>query len=101
MPQPKEAEKDRRRGGRLRCESVTCELGKVLDISPKGAKIRSRAIFFPVGLGEEHIVRFRSSVGETLPIKVRIVRADPVGLFTREVGVLFVLMDEPRLKQIQ
>ena len=39
---PHQTDSERRRGGRLACESLSCEAGDVIDIAPGGLRTRSR-----------------------------------------------------------
>ena len=82
---PKEARS--RAAGRVRCQMTFCDLGEVVDLSAKGARVRSRR-------------RLRLEAGQPIsltidgldgPIEVRgkVAWARRAGFFKHEVGVEF------------
>ncbi len=83
---------DKRRGGRLNCERLTCEWGDVDDLSAKGMCVLTRKLS-GAAEGEEFDLTLRG-FGRELPVRVRICRIKPAGLFKREVGVQFLDPDE-------
>jgi hypothetical protein len=63
---------DRRRGGRLVCDGLTCQFGPVADLSCTGAKVYSKKLP-PMEVGEVAPVRF-SGLGPDLVLPAQLVR---------------------------
>ncbi len=91
-------ERDSRRHGRVRTESLTCSLGDVMDISASGLRVRCHG-------------RSTCSVGKrieiTLPgedgsfrVFARPVWIRKTGIFKHEVGVCFEDLDEDARLQL-
>ncbi|MBX3403588.1 MAG: PilZ domain-containing protein [Phycisphaeraceae bacterium] len=63
---------DRRRGGRLVCEGLTCQFGHVADLSCTGAKVFSKKLP-PMEVGDVAQVRF-SGLGPEFVLPAQLVR---------------------------
>lgn len=78
----------RRRGGRLAQESLSCSLGKVVEMSATGMSVVTRK-----RPAQELEVSIHSHIG-TLTVKCKLVRLAPEGLFTYRVGFQFIDLDD-------
>lgn len=63
---------DRRRGGRLVCEGLTCQYGQVADLSCTGAKVFSKKLP-PMEVGDVAQVRF-TGLGPDFVLPAQLVR---------------------------
>lgn len=78
---------ERRRGGRIPCEMLSCELGKVIDLSATGLRVRSRGgIKPPIGAFVALHVRW---CGGSIELPSRVARVKRLGMFTYEYGLAF------------
>lgn len=95
---PDEAGNNRRKGGRLRCDFLKSNVGPVLDVSSKGARIRLVSKKQPqVG---KTITLFLQAGDLTEPVLGTIVRATRVSRGLYEVGVEFELADEQQGRRL-
>lgn len=78
---------ERRRGGRVLCEMISCELGKVIDLSATGLRVKSRGgIKPPVGAFVALHVRW---CGGSARLPARVTRIQRHGMFSWEFGLAF------------
>lgn len=92
---------NRRRHGRIRCDGVTCSLGKVLEISASGARVRA-----PLGSareGDETAVEFTGLDGPIrLGVRVMWVVEDGVvdGVPSSLAGLAYTTLGEPERRAL-
>ncbi len=97
IPSPMEAQgANRRRCGRVVCNSVTCSLGEVVDLSATGAKIRTK--FDRICPGE-HVLMTIHGLDGPIPLTVQVswvVQDDESPTPARQMlaGVRFVDIDD-------
>ena len=75
---------NRRRTGRLQVENVTCNLGKVIDLSATGMRVLGRRA--PSG---EFATRI-TGLGREVSVFGRVAWTRPAGIFSREFAVEFL-----------
>lgn len=81
-----------RKGGRLRCELIACDLGDVLDMSRTGMRVKGKRS--PgVKPGECYSITI-TGPGAKLTIGTRVVWVKKSGLFHSEVGLEFTEIPE-------
>lgn len=82
-----------RRAGRVACERLGCDQGKVLDLSRSGARIRIRAWREP-RVGQERTLVFKTCDGSEIPFACRVAWRRRVVWGLYEVGVEFCGLSE-------
>ncbi len=88
---PPGAPENLRRHGRLRCQDVECSLGKVLDISRGGMRVRMiRKLPAKVGAFTVRLAAMGLEVYVTCTVRW----TKPAGLLRHEAGLAFAPVDE-------
>jgi hypothetical protein len=80
---------ENRRHGRLPCESLWCNLGRVKNLSAGGLRVRCR-LGQSFKMNQRVIVRFQSSEG-MLTIEGRVAWRAQAGILRQEIGVELIL----------
>ena len=82
-----------RQKGRLRCEMLKCDLGRVCDLSASGMRVLRRGLR-GVKKDQETVISLRHATG-TFNVKVRVAWIKNEGFLRHEIGLEFVdLTDE-------
>lgn len=97
--QEEQISSNRRKPGRIRCEHLGCSCGSVVDLSVTGARLIVKGFFKPRP-GKRRRLVFRSMMGPSLPFLARVMWSKRLGLFSHEVGVEFVDLDETKHAQL-
>ena len=91
FPRRPEQADNRRRAGRLQCQDLTCSLGRVLDLSSSGVRIRRR-------LPPPKDLRMRLTITNPgvacVPVVARVVRVEQRGFMHHEIALTFDDADE-------
>jgi c-di-GMP-binding flagellar brake protein YcgR len=93
-------DEERRRHGRLRCDSARCELGELIDLSASGMRVRRRGhCSFRNGHEVQVQIGFERNM---VSVNARVVHVEKRGFRVRIVGFEFVdLTDEQRRKIVE
>jgi len=92
-----QAEDNRRRHGRIRCELVSCSLGRVLDVSASGVRVRGKGR--PSIRVDDHVTMTLSCPAGEVVALLRCARLQRAGLFGFEAGLEFV-QPTPELRRM-
>lgn len=95
-----DAETNRRRPGRVRCERLQCRGGRVLDLSMTGARLIVGSVTRP-RRGQRRTVVFKAAMGESVAFPAVICWVRGRGFLRWEVGVQFERLDDLRLAQLK
>jgi len=90
---------EQRRPGRVPCERLSCQSGKVLDISRTGARLRIRSVRQP-HKGEARQLVFNAVMGESSPFPCHIAWVRRVVWARYEVGVEFGELNETQREEL-
>lgn len=90
---------EHRRPGRVPCERLSCESGKVLDISRTGARLRIRAWRSPRKGEARHLV-FNTAMGTSDPFPCHIAWVRRIVWARYEVGVEFCALTEALQREL-
>lgn len=77
-----------RRHGRVRAQTINCELGTVLDLSASGVRVRHKGRL-KLRIGDQMAVSIRSGAFRT-HVDARIIWLKKIGFRTFELGLEFV-----------
>ncbi len=87
--------KDHRRGGRVKASDGACTMGRILDISPRGARVLHAGK--PPFVAEDEVVIVLRGPDESCRVRVRIAWVRKQGLRAHTVGFEFLEpIDEAR-----
>ena len=87
--------RNNRRHGRIRPSTLCCNLGTILDFSASGVRLRTRR-----AIGGDHVVVLGNQHGRTR-IKGRVVWAKRIGLFSHEIGIEFIEINDEQAKVLR
>ncbi|WP_432798181.1 PilZ domain-containing protein [Poriferisphaera sp. WC338] len=88
---PEYKEDDRRRHGRLRCESTKCSMGKVIDLSASGMCIERKGKCVKEGESFELTIQY-DKIQVMFPVIVK--RVQKIGFRRYQYGLAFDQIDE-------
>jgi hypothetical protein len=83
---------NRRRPGRMRCESLRCTSGRVMDLSLTGVRVRVRTLFRP-SMGSKRQMVFQTAMGPSAPFRCHIQWVKRVGFLRYDLGLEFTDLD--------
>ena len=96
MPNGGSSGPNQRKHGRLRVEGLTCDRGRILDLSISGVRLRTRSAWGP---GETRQVTLRSA-GASLSAPAKCVWSRREGLFTWTLGLSFEEASPEQLRAV-
>ncbi len=88
---------NKRRHGRVRCQEIRCSLGDVVDISASGMRCRTR-IKPPKNRVFAIVI---DGLGDPITVGAKAVWTKRVGLFSREVGLVFEIISPESIQGLQ